>query len=115
MARGKKMTAAAFAIALLAGLLQARIAAVSSRGRHAVRPTMIGVLLGVVSILATLATLIWGFTHLVWYWPLAAVVVGIVLPALLVNRTTLGPLALGSSALACLSIVGATYLWSFVR
>ena len=109
------MIVAAFAIALLAGLLQARIAAVSSHGTYVVRPTMIGSTLGFVSILATIALVVWGFTHVAWQWPLAALAVGVVMPAVLVNRSTVKPWALGSSALACLTIVGAGYLWFFAR
>ena len=52
---GEIMIVAVFAIALLAGLLQARIAALSSRGSYAVRPTMIGSALSFLSILATIA------------------------------------------------------------
>jgi hypothetical protein len=105
------MNIAIFFICIVIALIDARSFAVSMRGPYAVEYPLGRTVVGFVSLLATLGLLVWGFTHLPWYWPVAALVLGVIAQALVVTRSSLGPLLGMAIVLQLVVIAGAAFLW----
>lgn len=97
-----------FIAAVVSGVLGARVTLVAGRGPYAITAHP---LLGLVANVSVMASLVWGFVQLPWYWPLTAFGVATVVSGLLVNRHTLLALLGRRWAIDILTIVGASVLW----
>ena len=97
-----------FVVAVVTGVLGSRITLVGGRGPYAV---FVHPALGLTANLSFMATFVWGFINLQWYWPLIAFFLATVLSALMVNHRTLVPLLRMRWAIDLITIAGATVLW----